>query len=204
MFLHMYCISNKFFRVSSSKSLSLVIVATSYHHGSVELPSKTSNGLKDRRGRRDQVRNLTAHSSFKSLLFVGLTVDWLPSLQGMALPWVEFSLNQENDEDNPKRQKVLIRLQSLDIYFHQGNIEEHEAAVSLRDAVLRLRRDGAFVAVPLFRINTAPIGPHPVGLFPSCSQYDLPFSEVSKRFLWDLGTLRNVLFCFFVSLYASG
>jgi len=52
----------------------------------------------------------------------------------------------------------------LDIYFHQGNAEEHEAAVRLRDAVLRLRRDGAFVAVPLFRVNTAPIGPHPVGL----------------------------------------
>ncbi|KAH9483587.1 DOPA 4,5-dioxygenase [Psilocybe cubensis] len=26
-------------------------------------------------------------------------------------------------------------------------------------------RDGAFVAVPLFRVNTAPIGPHPVGSY---------------------------------------
>ena len=36
-------------------------------------------------------------------------------------------------------------------------------ALQLRDAVLRLRRDGAFVAVPLFRVNMEPIGPHPVG-----------------------------------------
>ncbi|KAF8437539.1 DOPA-like domain-containing protein [Boletus edulis BED1] len=51
------------------------------------------------------------------------------------------------------------------IYFHQNNAEEHHAALELRDAVLRLRRDGAFVAVPLFRVNTAPIGPHPVGSY---------------------------------------
>lgn len=31
--------------------------------------------------------------------------------------------------------------------------------------MLRLRRDGAFVAVPLFRVNTDPIGPHPVGSY---------------------------------------
>ena len=51
----------------------------------------------------------------------------------------------------------------IDIYFHQRNADEHHAALELRDAVLRLRRDGAFVAVPLFRVNTDPIGPHPVG-----------------------------------------
>ncbi|KAH9890522.1 DOPA-like domain-containing protein [Cubamyces lactineus] len=51
------------------------------------------------------------------------------------------------------------------IYFHQRNAEEHHAALELRDAVLRLRRDGAFVAVPLFRVNTDPIGPHPVGSY---------------------------------------
>lgn len=51
------------------------------------------------------------------------------------------------------------------IYFHQNNSEEHQAALKLRDAVLRLRRDGAFVAVPLFRVNTGPIGPHPVGSY---------------------------------------
>ena len=52
-----------------------------------------------------------------------------------------------------------------DIYFHQRNAAEHHAALELRDAVLRLRRDGAFVAVPLFRVNTEPIGPHPVGQY---------------------------------------
>lgn len=51
----------------------------------------------------------------------------------------------------------------IDIYFHQRNASEHHAALELRDAVLRLRRDGAFVAVPLFRVNSEPIGPHPVG-----------------------------------------
>ncbi|EKM56072.1 uncharacterized protein PHACADRAFT_59358, partial [Phanerochaete carnosa HHB-10118-sp] len=51
------------------------------------------------------------------------------------------------------------------IYFHQRNADEHQAALELRDAVLRLRRDGAFVAVPLFRVNTDPIGPHPVGSY---------------------------------------
>lgn len=50
-----------------------------------------------------------------------------------------------------------------DIYFHQHNAGEHQAALDLRDAVLRLRRDGAFIAVPLFRVNTDPVGPHPVG-----------------------------------------
>ncbi|KAI0046930.1 hypothetical protein FA95DRAFT_1493270 [Auriscalpium vulgare] len=51
------------------------------------------------------------------------------------------------------------------IYFHQNNASEHQAALELRDAVLRLRRDGAFVAVPLWRVNTGPIGPHPVGSY---------------------------------------
>ncbi|KAJ7494406.1 DOPA-like domain-containing protein [Mycena galericulata] len=51
------------------------------------------------------------------------------------------------------------------IYFHQGNAEEHHTALELRDAVLRLRRDGAFIAVPLFRVNTDPMGPHPVGSY---------------------------------------
>ncbi|KAI0078971.1 hypothetical protein K474DRAFT_747321 [Panus rudis PR-1116 ss-1] len=51
------------------------------------------------------------------------------------------------------------------IYFHQKNTQEYRAALELRDAVLRLRRDGAFVAVPLFRVNTEPMGPHPVGSY---------------------------------------
>jgi DOPA 4,5-dioxygenase len=49
------------------------------------------------------------------------------------------------------------------IYFHQKNEKEKEAALALRDAVLRLRRAGAFVAVPLFRVNYGPMGPHPAG-----------------------------------------
>ncbi|KAI0257758.1 DOPA-like domain-containing protein [Gloeopeniophorella convolvens] len=51
------------------------------------------------------------------------------------------------------------------IYFHQKNASEHQAALELRDAVLRLRRDGAFVAVPLYRVNEGPMGPHPVGSY---------------------------------------
>jgi len=51
------------------------------------------------------------------------------------------------------------------IYFHQRNEAEHSAALALRDAVLRLRRDGAFVAVPLWRVNLDPVGPHPVGSY---------------------------------------
>lgn len=51
----------------------------------------------------------------------------------------------------------------IDIYFHQKNVLEKEAALNLRDAVLRLRRDGAFVAAPLHRVNVEPIGPHPAG-----------------------------------------
>ena len=50
-----------------------------------------------------------------------------------------------------------------DIYFHQKNEHEHQAALELRDAILRLRRDGAFIAVPLWQVNLAPVGPHPVG-----------------------------------------
>jgi DOPA 4,5-dioxygenase len=51
------------------------------------------------------------------------------------------------------------------IYFHQNNAEEKNAAEELRDAVLRLRRDGAFIAVPLHRVNYGPMGPHPVGSY---------------------------------------
>ena len=55
-----------------------------------------------------------------------------------------------------------------DIYFHQRNAREHHAALDLRDAILRLRRDGAFVAVPLFYVYPDPMGPHPVGEYTSC------------------------------------
>jgi DOPA 4,5-dioxygenase len=51
----------------------------------------------------------------------------------------------------------------VDIYFHQKNKEETAAALALRDAILRLRHEGAFIAVPLVSVNTNPLGPHPVG-----------------------------------------
>lgn len=77
------------------------------------------------------------------------------------------------------------------IYFLLQSPVETAAALALRDAVLRLRRDGklkqqdhsyemdvkvaladalptgAFVAVPLFRVNKSPIGPHPAGSYES-------------------------------------
>ncbi|KAG8853370.1 hypothetical protein FRB96_008160 [Tulasnella sp. 330] len=52
-----------------------------------------------------------------------------------------------------------------DIYFLQNDPKAKQAALTLRDAVLRLRRDGAFVAVPLWRVNEDPVGPHPVGSY---------------------------------------
>ncbi|KAK7049290.1 hypothetical protein VNI00_005891 [Paramarasmius palmivorus] len=67
--------------------------------------------------------------------------------------------------DLPTVLETEIKEWHFHIYFHQKNAEEHHAALELRDAVLRLRRDGAFVAVPLFRVNTDPIGPHPVGSY---------------------------------------
>lgn len=51
----------------------------------------------------------------------------------------------------------------VDIYFLQSNTSERAEALALRDAVLSLRRNGAFVAVPLWRVNLSPIGPHPAG-----------------------------------------
>nr|GAT43745.1 predicted protein [Mycena chlorophos] len=74
--------------------------------------------------------------------------------EGMALPYAAFQTNLGLENE-----------QYTDIYFHQGNAEEHHYALELRDAVLRLRRDGAFIAVPLFRVNTDPIGPHPAGSY---------------------------------------
>lgn len=70
------------------------------------------------------------------------------------------------------------------IYFLLQSPTETAAALALRDAVLRLRRDGrqslsrprfftdhdhvgAFVAVPLQRVNKEPIGPHPAGSYES-------------------------------------
>ncbi|CCX13031.1 DOPA-like domain-containing protein [Pyronema domesticum] len=51
------------------------------------------------------------------------------------------------------------------IYFHTNSPVQRTAALKLRDAVLALRRSGVFVAVPLGRVNVAPIGPHPAGSY---------------------------------------
>jgi len=69
-----------------------------------------------------------------------------------------------------------LRKAGWDIYFHTEIPREHKAALELRDAVLRLRRDGAFVAVPLLRVDAKPFGPHPIGellemLVSSLSEY---------------------------------
>lgn len=92
-----------------------------------------------------------------------------------------------------------------DIYFHQRNADQHQAALDLRDAVLRLRRDGAFVAVPLFRVNTDPIGPHPIGKYLSyTSCLERNHFQVGPRFIRDLGTCDLVFLCIFVPLHEQG
>ena len=70
----------------------------------------------------------------------------------------------------------------LDIYFLQNNKVASSKALKLRDAVLRLRNNGAFVAVPLLRVNEAPVGPHPVGkMIPV-----LAYLNISPLWLQDL------------------
>ncbi|KAL4075293.1 hypothetical protein V8B97DRAFT_1915896 [Scleroderma yunnanense] len=56
------------------------------------------------------------------------------------------------------RQKRGQEIRDLYIYFAR-NIKEHYAALELHDAVLR--REGAFVAVSLFHVNTSPMVPYP-------------------------------------------
>ncbi|KAL6884787.1 DOPA-like domain-containing protein [Trichoderma longibrachiatum] len=71
------------------------------------------------------------------------------------------------------------------IYFLLQSPAETAAALALRDAVLRLRRDGAFVAVPLHRVNKQPIGPHPAGSYeiwvPDSSFSDVYFYLATNR-----------------------
>ncbi|KAH0429841.1 dopa 4, 5-dioxygenase [Colletotrichum camelliae] len=71
------------------------------------------------------------------------------------------------------------------IYFLLQSPTETARALALRDAVLRLRRDGAFVAVPLFRVNEYPIGPHPAGSYeiwvPDSSFSDVFYYLASNR-----------------------
>jgi DOPA 4,5-dioxygenase len=51
------------------------------------------------------------------------------------------------------------------IYFNTTSPSQTAAALDLRNAVLALRKAGVFAAVPLARVNTAPIGPHPAGSY---------------------------------------
>ncbi|KAM3482317.1 hypothetical protein BB8028_0007g02140 [Beauveria bassiana] len=71
------------------------------------------------------------------------------------------------------------------IYFLLQSPTEKAAALALRDAVLKLRRDGAFVAVPLHRVNEYPIGPHPAGSYeiwvPDSSFSDVFFYLATNR-----------------------
>ncbi|KAJ3566352.1 hypothetical protein NP233_g7061 [Leucocoprinus birnbaumii] len=83
-----------------------------------------------------------------------------------------------------------VREWHFHIYFHQNNTEEHQAALKLRDSVLRLRRDGAFVAVPLWRVNTGPIGPHPVGSYEIWCPSET-FSAVFSYMCLNRGNLRD-------------
>ncbi|KAL6809820.1 DOPA-like domain-containing protein [Trichoderma camerunense] len=74
------------------------------------------------------------------------------------------------------------------IYFLLQSPTETAAALALRDAVLRLRRDGAFVAVPLHRVNKDPIGPHPAGSYEIWVP-DTSFSEVFFYLATNRGNL---------------
>ncbi|KAK0224068.1 DOPA-like domain-containing protein [Armillaria fumosa] len=83
-----------------------------------------------------------------------------------------------------------VREWHFHIYFRQKNASEHHAALELRDAVLRLCRDGAFVAVPLFRVNTEPMGPHPVGSYEIWVPAE-SFSSVFSFIALNHGQLRD-------------
>ncbi|PSR82774.1 dopa 4,5-dioxygenase [Coniella lustricola] len=71
------------------------------------------------------------------------------------------------------------------IYFLLQSAAEREAALAIRDAVLSLRRDGAFVAVPLQTVNEYPRGPHPAGSYeiwvPDSSFSDVFFYLATNR-----------------------
>jgi Dopa 4,5-dioxygenase family len=97
---------------------------------------------------------------------------------------------------------LMYRL-SVDIYFHQRNADEHHAALQLRDAVLRLRYNGAFIAVPLFRVNTEPVGPHPVGSSIFFSGKEHSRLNILSRIVRNLGSSRIVWISFFIPLSQS-
>ncbi|RDW56404.1 dopa 4,5-dioxygenase [Coleophoma cylindrospora] len=74
------------------------------------------------------------------------------------------------------------------IYFLLQSPTETVAALALRDSVLRLRRDGAFVAVPLFRVNEYPMGPHPAGSY----EIWVPDSSFSEVFFYLASNRGNL------------
>ncbi|KAK4059172.1 hypothetical protein Trihar35433_11169 [Trichoderma harzianum] len=78
------------------------------------------------------------------------------------------------------------------IYFLLQSPTETAAALALRNAVLRLRRDGAFVAVPLHRVNKEPIGPHPAGSYEIWVP-DTSFSEVFFYLATNRGNLSILI-----------
>ncbi|KIY72946.1 hypothetical protein CYLTODRAFT_417458 [Cylindrobasidium torrendii FP15055 ss-10] len=51
------------------------------------------------------------------------------------------------------------------VYFRPSNPAEQQAAMQLRDVIMKLVRAGAFVAVPLYRVHMEARGPHPVGSY---------------------------------------
>jgi len=77
-------------------------------------------------------------------------------------------MTQSFSKPQTELQNVLdseIKEWHFHIYFHTEIPREHKAALELRDAVLKLRRDGAFVAVPLLRVDAKPFGPHTIGSY---------------------------------------
>lgn len=51
------------------------------------------------------------------------------------------------------------------VYFYQTNAASRAHALSLRDDILRLTKEGYFHAVPLETYNDVPRGPHPIGSY---------------------------------------
>ncbi|KAL2068567.1 hypothetical protein VTL71DRAFT_14904 [Oculimacula yallundae] len=98
---------------------------------------------------------------------------------------IDAAIRTPHDEDLVTVVENRTREWHFHIYFLIQSPTEIAAALALRDAVLRLRRDGAFVAVPLFRVNKSPIGPHPAGSYeiwvPDTSFSDVYFYLASNR-----------------------
>ncbi|KAF9073521.1 DOPA-like domain-containing protein [Rhodocollybia butyracea] len=68
----------------------------------------------------------------------------------------------------PSAQKIVdeeIKEWLFVVYFKQKNADQYFLAMELRDAIIHLRGEGAFVAVPFYQANTDPVGPHPMGSY---------------------------------------